>query len=245
MSDTQQAKCSSPVTATTVEACVSGVPHTRLVLDTMQRLRRTLSSEPQNSALPKEAAQLSKPTPATTITTAASALCAATAATAQAKGAQHTEPSSAQHTEQNSAHQSKAARASPVLQPFLVAQRFGDRAGQDSGHDQVRPQLGPKPTTEGASVQHDSVPPSNKSSRETGEAGAKGQAEGEAERQIEGQAKRQTDRTAEGQPQYQEARPEEEASGRVQTGSALQQLISRAQKLKEQLDAHTAVRHDK
>lgn len=252
----QPADCSSAVPSSTLEACVGGTPHTQLVLSTVQHLRRTLSSEPQESAPPQESAQLSKPTPAITVTSAANAVAAVPAAIAegQAQGLRH--------TEQGYAHQSMAEGPSPMLEPFLVARVSGNQADPDSGRDQVKHQQGPVSTKEAASVQLDSVSPSGRHPVRPSEAGerqavrqaerqAVRQTEGQSDRQSEWQVERQADWQAEGQPEGQQQHqkavsPEEEISGclpRMRMGSALQQLISRAQKLKEQLDAHAAGKH--
>lgn len=237
---TQQAASSSTLPTSTLEAHVGGVPHTQLVLSTMQRLSHTLSSAPEASALPQEPAQLSKLAPATAITADAAMVpvTAASAAVAQAPGAQHIEQTSARP------YASEAAGPLPTLQPFLAARVSADRTDQDAGCDPLRRQEDLVSTKETANIQLDTVPPNVKQPLQTGEAGI-GQAEGQAERQAAGLSCDQ----AEGQPGYQKAAsPDEEASARMphmQTGSALQQLITRAQKLKEQLDAHAARRHDK
>ena len=235
----QQATGSLPLPASTLEAHVSGIPHTQLVLNTMRQLSRTLSSEPQAAASAQASAQQSMPalTP-----TAAAPFSAASAAPAQPEGSQQ--------TERECTHLSVSAGPSPVLQPFLKATVDSEQPCQGSSvhiadpaeDQQSQATFGRAAKTPGGQAMAElaSVSPNGKHPVQTGKAG-EGQAEGQSAEQGEGQADRQSQKQRVTSPEEKEARPMAD----MQTGSALQQLILRAQKLKEQLDSHAARRHDR
>ena len=235
--DAQQATGSLPLPGSTLQAQVSGIPHTQLVLNTMQQLSRTLSSEPHVYASSQGLTQPGMLASADSAAAAAVCSSAASAALVQAQGTQQ--------REQCSVHQSMSAGPSPILQPFLApavnrvqACQSAPELAADSHHalqgadeeagvakcGQSPPQLG-------------SISPDGQNPLHTGE--------GQAERQIERQSPEQADRQLQKQTTSASEQQESGCITHMQTGNALQQLISRAQKLKEQLDAHAARRYDR
>lgn len=243
VADAQQATGSLPLPGSTLQAQVSGVPHTQLVLSTMQQLSRTLSSEPHTSASAQGLSQPGMPALAISAAAAAAAVSSSVASAASAQ-AQATEPA-----EQLCVQQSMSAGAPPVLQPFLAATVDEAQACQNAPElvaDPCMPlqdadEKAPADSCSQSPPQLGSVSPHMCNPLHTGE----GQVEGQAERQADWQGSEQAER----QPQKQKASAFEQKeagpTAHMQTGSALQQLISRAQKLKEQLDAHAARRYDK
>lgn len=119
----QQATGSLPLPASTLEAHVSGIPHTQLVLNTMQQLSRTLTSQPHAAASAQASAQQSMPALAPTAV-ALAPFSAASAAPAQPQGTQQ--------TEQECTHLGVSAGPSPVLQPFLTATVDSEQSCQGS-----------------------------------------------------------------------------------------------------------------
>ena len=237
-----------PLPVSSLDAHVSGIPHTQLVHHTMQSLSRTLSTQPLLSSgqqdLLSEQERVS------------SAHAFPPAASAVLEMVPSRQPAALEGT--------SVGVSAPVLQPFLagVAQNADARVAIVEA---VSARPGNPPPVEGTSaetvVQHrqgsSQLEMSNAQSEhaqrqadghcqgQTDEGvveQAEGQIRGQAEGQPEGQAEGQTAWHAQGQPQGQEglspdAFGQQQATG-VPTGNALQQLISRAQKLKQQLDAH-------
>ena len=247
----QQASCSLaaaqpamvglPLPGSTLQAQVSGIPHTQLVLNTMQQLNRTLSPESHPSASTKGLSQPGMPTPATSDAAAAAAavsLSAACDASAQAQGIQQAGKRSAQL--------SMPAGPSPVLQPFLAA--VGEEQAHQSGPELIADAHGklqgadeeaPAAKRSWSLPQPGSTSPDSHHSLHNVERQAEGQGEGE------GQSSEQADRQLQKQTTSAVEQKEGGPMAHMQTGSALQQLISRAQKLKQQLDAHAAGRYDR
>ena len=250
MVDAQQATGSLPLPGSTLQAQVSGIPHTQLVLNTMHQLSHTLSAETHASAPSQGLTQPGMPAPAINAA-AAAAVCssAASAASAQAQGTQQEEQRSVQH--------SMSAGPSPVLQPFLAPAVDRVQACQstlelvaDPLHILQRADEEAHVTKCGQSPsQLGSISPDGHNPLHTGEGQAEGQfegqAEGQAERQIEGQSSDLADRQVQKQKASSFEQKEAGPMAHMQTGNALQQLITRAQKLKEQLDAHAARRCDR
>ena len=248
IADAQQATGTLPPPGSTLQAQVGGIPHTQLVLNTMQQLSRTLGSEAHSSASTQELSQPGSPAPATIGGSAAAAAAAAAAVTNAASAASAQAPRT-QQAGHLSVQSNMSAGPPPVLQPFLTAvdeeqacQRAPDLVA-DPQHklqgvdEEVPPAKCSQPPPQLCSTSpdgHHSLPT------------VEGQAERQAERQAEGQGEVQSSEQADRHAQKQDpAAFEQKEAGpmaHMQTGSALQQLIARAQKLKEQLDAHAARR---
>lgn len=237
-----------PLPVSSLNAHVSGIPHTQLVQHTMQSLSRTLSSQPllssgQQGLLPEQEHVSS----AHAVTPAASVV-----------------PDKVPGRQPAALEAMPAGASAPVLQPFLAG------AAQDADTrfavvEAVSARPGNPPLVEGTCAeivaQHRkesgqlemSVAQSEHAQRQADghcqgqtEGGfaerAEGHTRGQAEGQSEGQTQGQTAWQAQGQPRGLEGLSSD-ADGQQQatevlTGNALQQLISRAQKLKQQLDAH-------
>ena len=234
--DAQQGIVSLPLPASTLQAQVSGVPHTQLVLNIMQQLSRTLSSEQHASASTQGLSQSS-------VRAAASSAAAAVAPPNAAVEQSAASAASAQVQRPQPRQEHSAKRSmSPVLQPFLVADVDREQTYQSTPVLIAdSPQALQAPTGKAPDAHGDH------SLLQQGVVSSSGQqvGEGQAERQAEGQSSEQ----ANGQPQKQKTSGMEqkgvEPVAHMQTGSALQQLISRAQRLKQQLDAHAARQYDR
>ena len=199
----------------------------------MHQLSRTLSSEP----LVAVQAAASRQTPKAS--SAWNAPSGAPAASAQ--GIMDGE------VKQFVSQQGSSAGAAPVLQPFLALPASQEAIGQGHCEPGVDPDsaegqqcLTLASATKAANMQGRNssaetadVPSCSQPPVQTGAA-----AQGQLDRQPEGQS----DMSAEGQTQEQRALSPQDKGQRplpkAQTGNVLQQLITRAQKLKEQLDAH-------
>ncbi len=233
-----------PLPVSSLDAHVSGIPHTQLVQHTMQSLSRTLSTQPllvsgQQELLPEQEH----------VSSAHAVSPAASAVLDKVPGRQ---PATLEAI--------PVGASAPVLQPFLAG------AAQDADAriaivEAVSARPGNPPPVEGTCADTDaqhrqesgqlemSVAQSEHAQRQADgydqgqtEEGVADQAEGQTRGQAEVQYKGQTAWQAQGQPRGQEwlssdAVGQQQATG-VPTGNALQQLISRAQKLKQQLDAH-------
>ena len=236
----QQATGSLPLPGSTLQAQVSGVPHTQLVLSTMQQLSRTLSSEPHTFASAHQ--ELSQPgMSAPAIDAAAAAAAAAAAVSSSVASATSAQAEASEQVEQLCVQESMSAGASPVLQPFLAA------AADESQACQSAPELiaDPCPPLQDADEKAPAdnciqSPPQLRSASPHG-FNPVHTGEGQADWQGSGQAERQLQKQKASACEQKEAGP----MAHMRTGTALQQLISRAQKLKEQLDAHAAHRYDK
>lgn len=232
--DAQQGVVSLPLPASTLQAQVSGVPHTQLVLNTMQQLSRTLSSEPRASPSTQGLFQPSILAPGTGTAAAAAPPNAESAAVEQSAASAAAAQVSTQFPQPPPRQQHSAQQSlSPVLQPFLVPAADREQTCQSTplldadSLQAVQTSANKAPFAHG---DHSLVQPNDQ------QVGV-GQAEG------------QSSEPADGLPQNLKASGfEQKEAGpmtHMQTGSALQQLISRAQKLKQQLDAHAARRHDR
>lgn len=237
--DAQQGTVSLPLPASTLQAQVSGVPHTQLVLTTLQQLSRTLSSELHASPSTQG---LSQPSILAAASSAAAAVAPVDAASAAVEQSAASAASAQVHGPQQRRRHSAKQSTSPVLQPFLVADVDRDQTCQSmpvlvaDSVQALQTPAGKAPVAHG-----------NHSLSQLGSISPNGQqvGEGQAETQAEGQSSEQ----ANGLPQKLKAsgfaQEEAEPVAHMQMGSALQQLISRAQKLKQQLDAHAARRYDR
>lgn len=207
-----------PLPVSSLHATVSGVPHTQLVQHTMHQLSRTLSSQPLGN-IPHvlETASASN---------ASSAQEGAPAVHARLSG-QYQNPSVEKDVQGGLA---------PVLQPFL-ASSASERAESQVHAGSAQP--GTTPTAVEA------ISDRQQQQHGTGHMGGVRQLE-QHHMQDPGTDQGQPQRQPQGQDQGQAQEEDEirsDAGGRqlvaeAQTGNALQQLISRAQKLKHQLDAH-------
>ena len=241
IADAQQATGTLPPLGSTLQAQVGGIPHTQLVLNTMQQLSRTLSSEAHSSASTQGLSQPRIPAPATSGGGGAAAAGAVTSA-ASAASAQAPRTQQAGHL---SVQSNMSAGPPPVLQPFLTAvdeeqacQRAPDLVADPQHKLQGVDEEAPPAKCSQPPPQLCSTSPDGHHSLPTVE----GQAERQAERQGEVQSSEQADRHAQKQESAAFEQKEAGPMAHMQTGSALQQLIARAQKLKEQLDAHAARR---
>ena len=206
-----------PQMVSSLDAHVNGIPHTQLVQHTMEQLSHTLSPQP---VLPnKQQPRL----------------------TQEAVGADFVSvnpnlPAEHEVVQSDRVSGGVSGAAAPVLQPFLAAplmdtaQDTAQKAETKTGADTAIQHRQTSSLTDLQSA--NMMEQGDGQSQATGQ--ATGQAEGQAEVPLEGHGT--------GQSEVQEgvssvADGQQLATG-VPTGSALQQLISRAQKLKEQLDAH-------
>ncbi len=229
-----------PLPVSSLDAYVSGIPHTQLVQHTMQTLSRTLSTQPLLSLGQQEL--LSE---------------------REHVSSAHADPPAASAVLDKVPSRQPAAREAisvgasvPVLQPFLAgaAQDAGARFAAVEAVSALPGNLPPKEGTCAEVVAQNRQDSSQLEMSNAQSEHAKRQADGhdqgqteegvaeQAEGQCRGQAKGQSDGQAQGQPQGQKGLSSD-AFGQQQapetlTGNALQQLISRAQKLKQQLDAH-------
>ena len=250
----------------TIEAHVSGVPHTHLVQQAMQHLSHTLSNVPQAT----DAAQAADVN-ATQAPGAAQGNFAGLSSAVARQGGQAT-----------SARPRILSAAQPVLQPFLSAtagqqQILQNSSAMNNGSSQPErvalPVAGevhaklhqPSPqqesaqqqAREGVQEQAEQLIKGNTGGQAgqliQGNTGGRaeqlikgktyGQAEGTTERQTKGQTKQPAEACTNQQPDQAQtaasAEPcQEQCKPQAQPDGALQQLISRAQKLKQQLDAH-------
>ena len=229
-----------PLPVSSLDAHVSGIPHTQLVHHTMQSLSRTLSTQPllslgQQELLPEQQR-------------VSSAHAVSPAASAMLDKVPSRHPAALEAI--------SVGASAPILQPFLAG------AAQDADISiaivkAVSAQPGNWPPVEGTCADMVALQIQGSNQLEMGNAQsgdvqrqADGHCQGQteegvveqAEGQIRGQAEGQSEGLAEGQPRGREGLSsdtfeQQQATG-VPTGNALQQLISRAQKLKQQLDAH-------
>lgn len=198
-----------PQMVSSLDAHVNGIPHTQLVQHTMEQLSHTLSSRP---VLPnKQQPRL----------------------TQEAVGADFVSvnpslPAEHEVIQSDRVSGGVSGAAAPVLQPFLAAP-LTDTA-QDTAQ-KAEPKTGAD-----TAIQH------RHTSGLTELQSANMMEQGNGQSQLTGQAELPLEGQSTGQSEVQEgvssvADGQQLATG-VPTGSALQQLISRAQKLKQQLDAH-------
>lgn len=232
-----------PLPVSSLDAHASGIPHSQLVQHTMQSLSRTLSTQPLLSSGQQELLPEREHVSST-----------------------HADPPAASAVFDKVPSRQPApledipvGASAPVLQPFLAG------AAQDAdirfvALEAVSAQPGSPPPVgtcaesvaqhrqESGQLEMSSAPSEDAQRQADGhcqgqtEEGVIEQAEGQIRGQAEGQSEGQTAWQAQGQPQGQEglssdAFGQQQALG-LPTGHALQQLISRAQKLKQQLDAH-------
>ncbi len=230
----EHVQLSCPVSS--LDAHVSGIPHTQLVQHTMQRLSRTLSTQPllspgQQELLPEQEH-------------VSSALAVPPAAPAVLDKMPSRQPAALEAI--------AVGASAPVLQPFLAgAAQEADASIGIVKAVSARP--GSWPPVEGTCA--DIVPkhrqhpcqleigvPQSEDAQRRADGHDQGQTEEGVAEQAEGQSRGQAEGQAQGKPQGLEglssdAVGQQQAIG-VPSGNALQQLISRAQKLKQQLDAH-------
>ena len=224
MTDVGSAALSLPVSVSTLEAHVGSIPHSQLVQHTMAQLTRTLSSEPR-AAEPAQRRFTDMNT-----STAPPGTASFTDASSVPKQPQIAE--SAQH--QQSQH-GMPIGVSPVLQPFLSSPLDQKQAGYDTptpAADEVSPQqlfLALSDATAGDDTKQLPARLTDVEGQSVRQADSE-HAEGEINRQNDGQSQEQRAASP--------ADKAEQGASKAHTGTALQQLIARAQKLKEQLDAH-------
>ena len=220
-----------PLPVGMLDAQASGVPSSHLVQHTMHQLSHTLSSEPLGTAQVAASKETLK----------AHSDCTGPSGVLAASDQNHVGGEVKRHVD----WQGCSAGAAPVLQPFLAPPANPEAKeedncksgyGPDSAEHQQQAALASATEAENmqgrhASYENQGLPSCSQPPVPTGVA---------AEGQLDRQAGRESD--AEGQTQEERAPspPEkgQEALPKAQTGNALQQLITRAQKLKEQLDAH-------
>lgn len=215
----QASMCPSqlPQSVSSLDAHVNGIPHTQLVQHTMEQLSHTLNSQP---VLPnKQQPRLTQE-----------------AVGADSVSVNPSLPAEHEVVQSDPISAGVSGAAAPVPQPFLAAPLT------DTAQDTAQ-KVEPKTVADTAKQHKQTSGLTEQQSTSITEQGhSQSQATGQATGQAEGQAEVPLEGYGTGQSEVQEGVSSvaggQQLSTGLPTGSALQQLISRAQKLKEQLDAH-------